>query len=265
MISDLSAARIRELLRAERFGKTVHYFAELDSTNVEAWRRAERGAAEGELVIADAQRRGKGRLGRSWHSPAGLNLYFSLVLRPEIPPTRAPQITLTAAVALAETVRDLGAEPEIKWPNDLLVGGKKLAGILAESSCEGARLIFIVLGIGINVNVPEGSWPPELRGRATSLLAATGAPFDRALVLSRLLERLEECYREFLGRGLASLALRWERFFGLKGKRVRADLLDRTVCGTALGLDSDGALLLREDTGGERRIIAGEIAPLAPG
>jgi BirA family biotin operon repressor/biotin-[acetyl-CoA-carboxylase] ligase len=254
------------MLRAERFGKAIHYFAELESTNVEAWRLAALGAPEGEVVVADAQLRGKGRLGRRWYSPGGLNLYFSLILRPAISPPRAPQLTLMAAVALAETIGEiLAAPPEIKWPNDLLFGGKKLAGILTESSCDGERLLFVILGVGVNVNVPPRSWPPELEDRATSLLAAGGATLDRAALLSRLLERLEGCYREYLERGFADLALRWERFFGLKGRRVRAESLEGSVCGTALGLDPDGALRLRDDAGGERRVIAGEIAPLGSG
>src|SRR5262249_21329770 len=145
-------------------GKKIHYFPDLDSTNRVAYKLAADGAAEGEVVLAETQTRGKGRLGRSWFSPPGLNLYLSVILRPKLAPSDAPLLTLVSAVALADTVqRFLGMSPAIKWPNDILVGGKKLAGILTESSVDSQRLHFVVVGIGVNLNMPASMLPEDIR------------------------------------------------------------------------------------------------------
>jgi hypothetical protein len=163
---------VQDDLTTERLGRKFHYFFELDSTNRYARSLAEHGAVEGEVVIAEQQTRGRGRLGRPWISPPYLNLYFSVVLRPTLPAEHAPQITLAAAVAVADAVDAFSPIPAaIKWPNDILVDGKKLAGILIEGSTRPDRLEYLVLGIGINVNFPLEPMPPAIRGRATSLFA----------------------------------------------------------------------------------------------
>ena len=166
----LSLDEIRGALGTKRLGTRFHYFEEIDSTNSYARRLAEAGACEGEVVIAERQSEGRGRLGRSWVSPPFNNLYCSLVLRPALAPAHAPQITLMAAVALADTIASFVADrrPAIKWPNDILIDGKKLAGILTESACDAKHVEFVILGIGVNLNFPRDRMPETIRDRATS-------------------------------------------------------------------------------------------------
>src|SRR5919106_2303059 len=172
----LQLQQIQDGLATKRLGAQLHYFPDIDSTNSYARRLAEHGAAEGEIVIAEAQTRGRGRLGRSWISPPFVNLYFSVILRPRLAPAHAPQLTLMAAVAVADTVTFfIHTAPAIKWPNDVLVGGRKLAGILTESSCDSERIEFVILGIGINLNYPVELMPEDIRNRATSIASLTGS------------------------------------------------------------------------------------------
>ena len=178
-------------LATQRIGTKLHYFAELDSTNIFARRLAEQGAPAGEIVIAERQTRGRGRLGRSWVSPPFVNLYCSVVLRPRLFPKHVPQITLMAAVALVETVAFfVPSGAAIKWPNDILVNGKKIAGILTEASWNSNRIEFVVLGIGVNLNFPAARMPEAIRQRATSLLIATGKTVQRETFLRRLIQDL---------------------------------------------------------------------------
>jgi BirA family biotin operon repressor/biotin-[acetyl-CoA-carboxylase] ligase len=265
MSDALRPEEIRKQLASARLGKQIHYFLELDSTNRLAYKLATEGAAEGEVVLAETQTRGKGRLGRSWFSPPGLNLYLSFILRPNLPPSNAPQLTLVSAVALAETVqRFLGARPAIKWPNDILAGGKKLAGILTESSVDSERLHFVVVGIGVNLNMPADLLPEEIRDRATSLLILTNRIVDRTAFAGELIRSLDRCYGELEQRGFPHIAVRWESFFELKGRKVKVEMGDRIVSGTAGGIDRDGALLVEREDGALERIIAGDVTPVEP-
>jgi BirA family biotin operon repressor/biotin-[acetyl-CoA-carboxylase] ligase len=255
--------RVRDGLATRRLGKKLHYFAEIDSTNAYARRLAEQGATEGEVIIAEAQTRGRGRLGRSWVSPPFVNLYFSVILRPQLPPAHAPQLTLMAAVALADTIASfIVTPPTIKWPNDILVGGKKLAGILTESSCDSARIEFVILGIGVNLNYPVALMPEAIRERAMSVLTLTKNNIEREAFLQRLIQDLDRCYGELEEVGFDSLALRWEGFFGLRGKGVRVEMTDQIMFGTAKGIDRDGALIVEDDRGERHRIVAGDVFPL---
>jgi len=259
----LHLQRVRDGLATRRLGKKLHYFAEIDSTNAYARRLAEQGANEGEVVVAEAQTRGRGRLGRSWISPPFVNLYFSVILRPQLVPVHAPQITLMAAVALADTVVSvINTPPTIKWPNDILVGGKKLAGVLTESSCNSERIEFVILGIGVNLNYPVASMPDVIRQRATSILSLTKKSIEREAFLQRLIQDLDRCYGELEEMGFDSLALRWEGFFGLRGKGVRVEMTDHVMFGTAKGIDRDGALIVEDDRGEGHRIVAGDVFPL---
>ncbi|MGH7830363.1 MAG: biotin--[acetyl-CoA-carboxylase] ligase [Candidatus Binatia bacterium] len=254
---------IQQGMETRRVGKTIHHFPELDSTNVYAFQRAQEGAAEGEIVIAEGQTRGKGRMGRAWVSPPYRNLYLSVILRPALAPPRAAQVTLMAAVALAETVRAfLPFPPEIKWPNDILVGGKKLAGILTESSMEADRVRFVIVGIGVNLNFPKELMPEDIRDTATSVIILTRKAVDREEFARRLIQDLDRCYGDLEERGFASLAQRWERWFVLKGKMVRVEMMGQPIVGKAMGIDSDGALLLEDEQGASRRVIAGDVIPL---
>jgi BirA family biotin operon repressor/biotin-[acetyl-CoA-carboxylase] ligase len=259
----LSLDEIQGALGTKRLGTKFHYFEEIDSTNSHVRRLAETGAPEGEVVIAERQFEGRGRLGRSWESPPYCNLYFSLLLRPALAPVHAPQITLMAAVALADTVAAFVVEPPvIKWPNDILLQGKKVAGILTESSCDAKHIEFVILGIGVNLNFPRARMPETIRDRATSLMEVGGKSFSRENFLRRLIQDLDRCYGILEDLGFDAIAPRWEAYFALRGRRVRVEMVDGVISGTATGIDGDGALLLEAEDGVIRRVLAGDVIPL---
>ena len=259
----LDCEMIEKGLRTKRLGKKIHYLSEIDSTNLYARNLAEEGGLEGEVVIAESQSRGKGRLGRSWVSPPRLNLYLSVILRPKLPPLHAPQITLMSAVALAETVQSFSpSPPEIKWPNDILVEGKKLAGILTESSCSPEKILFAVLGIGVNLNFSQELMPGPIREIATSLMILTGSPVDRGAFTLQLIQNLDRCYGDLEDKGFPFIAERWRSFFRLGGRRVRVEMVDQIILGKAMGIDGDGALVLEDESGTRRRIVSGDVIPL---
>jgi len=261
--SALSLNELRQGLDVKRLGSHFNYFAEIDSTNRYARQLAANGAREGEIVIAEEQTQGRGRLGRRWQSPPFANIYFSVILRPRLVPADAPQITLMAAVAVAEAVDSfITQSATIKWPNDILVGGKKLAGILTEATCDPKRVDYVILGIGVNVNYRLAAMPDEIRARATSVAELTGKSVSRESFLRRLIHDLDRCYGELEESGFALLAPRWEAHFGLRGKRVRVELLDQIVAGRAIGIDRDGALLVEDEQGAVKRVIAGDVIPL---
>ncbi|NIO09917.1 MAG: biotin--[acetyl-CoA-carboxylase] ligase [Deltaproteobacteria bacterium] len=259
----LSPREIQRALATNRLGKNIHWFESLPSTNVWAQDLAQQGAPEGDIIVAEGQTQGKGRVGRSWISPPYLNLYFSIILRPTLPPSSTPQITLMSAVALAETVQHfLQFSPEIKWPNDILVGGKKLAGILTESHCEPHGVAHVVVGIGVNLNFPKELMPEEIRNMATSFQILKGRTMDRNAFTSRLIQDLDRCYGILEERGFPELADRWESFFALRGRRVKVEMPDGVVQGKAIGIDLDGALILEGASGKRERVLAGDVIPI---
>ena len=261
----LDLDHVREDLEKVRLGTRFHYFPEIDSTNTHARQLAEKGAAEGEVVIAESQTRGRGRLGRRWQSPPFVNLYLSVILRPKLPPVHVPQITLMGAVALADAAATfISQAPTIKWPNDILVNGKKLAGILTEASCDTERVNYVILGIGVNLNYRVDRMPEEIRARATSVVELTRQEVKRESFLSRLIRDLDRCYGELEEAGFAAIARQWEARFGLRGQRVRVESLDQMVLGRAQGIDEDGALLVEDDQGKLQRVVAGDVIPLEP-
>src|SRR6266542_2395131 len=217
----LLPAEIARHLATRRIGRVIHHFDSIDSTNRHAMELARRGAAEGEVVVAEAQTAGRGRLGRSFFSPEGLSFYGSIILRPEISPVRAPQITLVAGMAVADAVeKHAGTRPGLKWPNDVRLGPMKVAGILTEMESEANRVLYVVCGPGINLNVPSAEFPPELSTVATSILAATGRRVDRAAFAADLFGSFERLYDEFLSRGLVRLQERWNGYSVLNGAWV---------------------------------------------
>jgi BirA family biotin operon repressor/biotin-[acetyl-CoA-carboxylase] ligase len=258
----LCIAEVEAGLAATRIGTRFYYFPELDSTNNYARILAEAGAPEGVVVVAEQQSRGRGRLARSWVSPPHVNLYFSVILRPTLPAARAPLLTLAAAVAVSDAVAAFSpVPPVIKWPNDILAGKKKLAGVLTEAVSAPGRLEFVILGIGVNVNYRPEMMPPEIRARATSLCALAGETVRREDFLIRLIRDLDRCYAVLEERGFASLAPRWDARFGLRGRAVRVEMIDREVIGRAVGIDADGLLVI-ESNGTRERIVAGDVIPL---
>jgi BirA family transcriptional regulator, biotin operon repressor / biotin---[acetyl-CoA-carboxylase] ligase len=257
MIEALTPATIAPHLQTRWLGRTLHSFAELDSTNTTARELAAAGAADGTVVIADAQRAGRGRLGRSWASPAGKNLYLSAVLRCAMPAERLAQISLLAGVAVCETAREWCAA-EIKWPNDVLSDGRKVAGILAEmDSTETGHVVL--LGIGVNLNATVDDFPEELRDKAGSLRVARGTSIDRARFTGRLLNNLEVRYEQWRRDGFAPIAARWRSLTLLIGRNIRVQEPGAVVDGTVLDMDADGALRLRLADGREHRVLAGDV------
>jgi BirA family transcriptional regulator, biotin operon repressor / biotin---[acetyl-CoA-carboxylase] ligase len=256
------AAAFTDQLQTRFLGKPLHFFATIDSTNTYAARLAREGAFEGTVIIADSQSGGKGRLGRSWVSPPGVNLYLSAILRPPVPAATVPQLNLLAAVAVADTIVQVcSLTPAIKWPNDVLVGGKKVCGILAEMQTEAGALRAVVLGIGVNLNAPLSAFPEELRDKASSLFLASGRLVDRPTFTAALLTHLEKLYVLWLEGGFAELRPAWAHHAAwMIGQQITVAAPEGTVVGMVLGLDSDGALLLQEENSGTpRRLLAGDV------
>jgi BirA family biotin operon repressor/biotin-[acetyl-CoA-carboxylase] ligase len=237
----------------------IHYFDCLPSTNDLAKELGAQNAPEGTLVVAEAQSRGRGRLGRQWDSPARVGLYVSLLLRPEIPPLDLPQITLTAAVAVARALkRASGVAVGIKWPNDLLLAGKKLGGILTEMESESDRIRHLVIGLGLNVNTLE--FPPELSELATSLAVATGCVHSRLRILQAYLVEFEILYQRFLAQEFQGILEEWKAYTVTLGQDVTVRQGQLEVRGLALEVAPDGALLIRTREGEVIRVTSGEIA-----
>jgi BirA family biotin operon repressor/biotin-[acetyl-CoA-carboxylase] ligase len=263
-VLSLDIPQIQEGLVTKRLGRKIHYFAQLDSTNSHARHLAERGSPEGEMVIAESQSQGRGRLGRVWISPPHINLYLSLILRPRLPPVCAPQITLMAAVALADTIASFTPiTPAIKWPNDILLEGKKVAGILSESSCISERIEFVILGIGVNLNYSIELMPEAIRNGATSLFIVNGQVIQRETFAKRLIQDLDRCYGELEESGFSAIAPRWEARFSLRGQKIKVEGSNQVLVGTAAGIDRDGALIVVDEQGMPQRVVAGDVIPLA--
>jgi len=245
----IGVEEVREALRHGLPWTDMVCLAVTDSTNRVAMEMAENYAPHGTVVFADAQTAGRGRMGRRWVSPAGKNLYVSLLLRPPVPAADAPSLALVAGVALADAVEAAGVPAALKWPNDLYCGGRKAAGILAEMACDPDGVRHVVIGVGLNVNGMEDDFPPDLRETATSLRICAGRVFRRVDVLARLLDAFGARYAEFLGGGFASLRDGWDRRDFLRGRRVLLRRQGGEGWGTADGLDTAGALRFLPDGG----------------
>lgn len=243
--------------------RSVQWLEETDSTNRVAIEQAGLGAPHGTAVVAECQTAGKGRLGRSFFSPPGENLYTSILLRPEITTEQAPAFIQAAAVAVAdavaETIEDEAAV-EIKWPNDVLLGGLKTSGILVELGAEATRVAHLVLGIGVNLNVDRNDFPDEFRSRATSLRSHLGRRVDRVAFAQCLFAHLEEILELCTEKGFNEVRPRFEARFRMPGRRVRvveSGAAERE--GTVLGIDDMGALRLTLDDGRVERVLAGDV------
>jgi BirA family biotin operon repressor/biotin-[acetyl-CoA-carboxylase] ligase len=248
------SAAIRNGLFTRVVGKRLLYFQELSSTMDEAARQAEAGTAEGTVVVAESQRAGRGRFSRSWVSPKG-NLYLSVVFRPTL--RLLPLLTILGGVAVVRAIRKTtGLEPRIKWPNDVLLDGKKAAGILVESVAAGEEVCYAVVGIGINVSM-DGTGSEELAGRATGLEAAAGRPVAREDVLRQLLLDLDALYFQ-TGQGQSPLA-EWQSLMDTLGQRVRVDWQGESWVGQAEQVDLTGNLLLRLDDGRLVTLTTGDV------
>jgi BirA family biotin operon repressor/biotin-[acetyl-CoA-carboxylase] ligase len=259
----LTELELRPLLSTHDLGQVLHWFAEVGSTNDVAKRLAEEGAAHGEVVIAERQTAGRGRRGRAWASPPGGNLYFSVVLRPDLPPQRAPEITLVAAVALCHAVRRAGVDAGIKWPNDLVVGERKLCGILTEMAADPDRVQWVVLGAGVNLNGGLEDLPEEVRAQATSLSAERGQPVPRALFAAAAFALLEEWLDRYAEGGFGAVRDEWRVLSETLGREVRVSVDGKELTGVAEDIDESGALLVR--IGGRLEALrVGDVVHLRP-
>jgi len=256
----LTPSEIIPGMKTKWMGKKIHHFQTVDSTNSKAYQLALNGAEEGEVILSESQEKGRGRMGRQWFSPPSLNLYLSIILRPIIPPPQVPLITLMAAVATADAIQKFsGIIPQIKWPNDILLKGRKVAGLLNEIHSEMDRIHFVILGIGVNLNTDEKKFSKEIRSIATSLKIEMGQTVSRKVFLQSLLLEMERWYSIFLEEGSTVILNAWRDRADIKGRQVKVTSFGETVVGTAIDVDSDGALILETGGGKQRRVMAGDI------
>lgn len=254
----LSVDKIENLLETKTMGRNLVSFEELDSTNTFCRIHGQE-YPDGTLVLADNQTAGKGSRGRSWESPAGVSIYMSLILKPDMQPVYAPRLTLVMAHSVARVLRSLGVKAEIKWPNDLVVDGRKLVGILTEMNADGQGIQQVIVGIGINVLTRE--FPEELHHRATSLLMATGKTFSREELIALVTNAFEEDYGKFLETcDLSQLLEQYIQLSATVGKEVR--ILDPAgeYTGYAETVDETGQLLVRRDDGQLVKVLADEVS-----
>lgn len=241
-------------------GRDIRVFQETTSTNDIVEKLARDGVKEGVTVFAESQRKGRGRLGRKWSSPAGKGLWFSVLLRPDIQPQATTQLTIATATALTRAIRQItGKQADIKWPNDLLLRDKKVAGILTELSAELDKVKYVILGIGLNVNQSAEDFPIELRKLATSLKIESGEPVARPELALAILRELDRGYAQICSGQFEAIADEWEEYCTTLGHNVMIQVGDRRVHGRAESLDADGALLLRTQHGHLERIIGGDV------
>ena len=241
-------------------GRDIRVFQETISTNDLVEKLAHDGVKEGVVVFAEAQTQGRGRLGRKWISPPGKGLWFSVLLRPDCRPQESTRLTVAAATALARAVESqTGLAPEIKWPNDLLIAGRKAAGILTELSAELDHVKHVILGIGVDVNLTARDFPADLRKTATSLRLESGETVDRAELATAILRELDRDYAQVCRGQFEAVADEWERRCTTVGRDVVIQLGDRQIIGRAESLDADGALLLRTQHGHLERVTGGDV------
>jgi BirA family biotin operon repressor/biotin-[acetyl-CoA-carboxylase] ligase len=239
-------------------GRDIRVFQQTTSTNDVIEKLARDGVKEGTVVFAESQTKGRGRLGRRWYSSPGEGLWFSVLLRPPLRPLAATRLTVATATALARAIRrQTGLRPDIKWPNDILLRGRKVVGILTEMNAELDTVKYVILGIGVNVNQTE--FAPEIRKLATSLKAETGEAVDRAALAAAALGELDTDYARVCDGHFAEVADEWESQCGTIGQNVTLQLGDRKLQGRAESLDPDGALLLRTQHGHLERVIGGDV------
>ena len=256
----LDVDSLQRLLTTRTLGRTLHVKTQTTSTNDDAKQLARDGAPEGTVVLAEQQHRGRGRQGRSFASPAGVGIYMSLLLRPEIEISRLPQLTLVAAVATADAIAEVSAlSVELKWPNDVMIRNRKAGGILTESVFQADLSPVAIVGIGINVNTALEQFPAELHHQVTSLALAAGHSVSRPRLIAVILAHLEPLYHSFQQQGLTSILPRWLRYGHIAGKLVRCATEHGIEEGVVLGLDADGALLVRGRDGSRLRIVSGEV------
>lgn len=253
---DLEPSTVQALLSTARIGRSLQVLAQTDSTNDDATTAAASGCADGHVIVADSQRAGRGSRGRSWVSPAGTDLYVSIVVRLDLPPAQLPPLTLAVGLAVADAVDGALGQPaaRVKWPNDVWLQDHKCGGILVESSSAAGKAAPLVVGIGLNVN--RRSWPAGLDTPPTSLALQAGDDCDRAQVLAAMLNHLEQWLDRFVADGAAPIAQALNLRLALKGKQVQCD----SVQGELVGVAASGALQIRT-AAGVQEVVSGTLRP----
>ncbi len=253
----LIPSEIKYELNTHIIGKEIYTYQILDSTNNTAEKLAMDGAEQGVVVIAEGQFKGRGRLGRSWVSPKEKGIYLSVILRPKIPPSATPKITLIASVATAMAIRKISSLPAlIKWPNDVFIKNKKISGILTEIAARPDTIKFLILGIGINVNTPKEFLPAE----ATSISEELGQPINRIALAKELLRELEKYYLLFNHKGFECIIGEWQNLSATLGSRVRVEDSENVYEGQAVGIDKvTGSLIVRKDNGFSSTVLSGDV------
>lgn len=242
-------------LKTKFLGKNILSYASLDSTNDTAYELAENGAKEGTVVIAEKQKKGKGRHGRTWISPKG-GIYLSCVIKPDIEPKEVAKITLVSAIAVSTAIREVVNVPAmIKWPNDITIGGKKVCGILTEMKAEQDKVDFLIVGIGINADIPASLLPKG----ATALSEESVIPVPKVDLVKRVLENLERYIGLFRKEGFYTIRGEWRDLSDMIGRHVRVNCHKEKIEGEALDVDSDGALVIRLDNGFHKRVLSGDV------
>ena len=253
---------VQRRLFTKYIGKEVYYFPELKSTNIiakeKALHRAE-GINEGTLIIAERQSAGKGRLGREWFSPAG-GIWLSIILYPQLPPSYIPRITLMTAVAVVKAIKMcVQIEPQIKWPNDILINEKKVCGILTEMSAELDIINWVVIGIGINANINIWDFPEDIQKNTTSLQETSGKEISRVKLVQIFLQEFEKYYEKLKRKRFPSILKEWKLYSHTLGRKIRVDMGERIVTGEAVNINEEGALILKKEDGELVEIISGTI------
>ena len=262
-----SPEAIRRSLHTRLVGKSLHYWPQVDSTNAAVFRLLKDGATEGTVVVADAQTAGKGRLGKPWFSPHGLNVYFSVLLKPPIHLGEARVFTLIGSLAIADGLEEYNIQSQVKWPNDVLVEDKKIGGVLTEVQAKDGDVAQLILGIGVNVNIKRTEMDRlfgEAAAGATSVHEILGHTIDRTAFIAQLLGKLEKRYERFQSSGKDTLLDEWKQRSFL-GRRVRVKEDERHVEGVAMDLDEEGCLVVKLDDGLSVHVREGEVAPWGKG
>jgi len=253
------ASEVTPLLTTRVIGRNYRFAWSADSTNRRIAALAEAGAAEGTVLAADCQTGGRGRMGRAWVSPPGLNAYLSILLMPAMEPGCVTTLPLLAGLAVAQTIERVAPalQPRVKWPNDILIAGRKASGILCELEAEADRIRRVVCGIGVNLNATR--FPDELASRATSLAIEAGGPVSRARFVAELLNVFEPLYETWQREGFEALRPAFLERDALAGRRVTVEQAGRAITGRAVGLGADGSLLLEEADGRQAAILSGDV------
>lgn len=256
----LSADEIYLGLQTKKIGRTIHFHETVSSTQQIAKELALNGAEHGTIVVCDEQKEGRGRMVRKWHSPKGTGIWISIIIRPEIPLQKTPQLTLLTAVAVLQSIREeTNLDVKIKWPNDLLVNGRKVCGILTELQAEENRVESVIIGIGINVNQNEDDFPSELQNKATSLKIEKNQKVNRASLIQKLLLQMELLLNRYLEEGFEPIKKMWETNAVSIGKSITARTLQGNYTGLALGINDEGVLLLQKSDGEIIEIYSADI------